>query len=198
MPAIWLPAQSICPLATGGTRLAFDVYEGKSTSGTCSLLLSQKYGFCFMLKPCGLNLSSMNGPVPTGLGSANVVGSPTDCQMCWGRMLTCPMRNRFAYWGVLKFSVTDLPDEVALVGSGVPTILSAGFLMNRLNVYATSAALNGLPSFHFTPWRMVRLSVLPLFDQVYPVASMGTGASVEFSVLKMKSGSLYRPAACVV
>src|ERR1039457_2240066 len=43
-----------------------------------------------MVKPCGLNLSSMNGPVPTGLGSANVVGSPTDCQMCWGRMLTCP------------------------------------------------------------------------------------------------------------
>src|SRR5713226_8402326 len=105
----------------------------------------------------------MNGPVPTGLGSANLVGSPTVDQMCCGRMLTCPMRNRFAYSGFGKVSVTELPDAEALVGIGVPTMLSAGVLMSRLNVYATSAALNGLPSFHFTPCRMVRVSVLPPF-----------------------------------
>src|ERR1035441_1196445 len=117
MPAIWLPAQSICPVATGG-------------------------------------------------GSANVLGLPTDCQMCCGRMLTWPMRNRFAYCGAAKFRVTELPDEVALVGTGVAGRLSAGFLMIRLKVYATSAAENALPSLHFTPGRMVRASVLPPFDQV--------------------------------
>ena len=55
---------------------------------------------------------------------------------------------------------------------------------------ATSLALNALPSFHFTPERMVSVSVLPEFDQALAVASIGIGACAELSVLKMNSGSL--------
>ena len=54
-----------------------------------------------------------------------------------------------------------------------------------------------MPSFHLTPDRMVSVSVLPPFDQEYPVASMGIGAWAELSVLKMNSGSLYSETALV-
>ena len=37
---------------------------------------------------------------------------------------------------------------------------SAGNFFIRLNVNATSAAVNGLPSLNFTPLRMVKVSVL--------------------------------------
>ena len=79
---------------------------------------------------------------------------------------------------------------LALVTTGAPLVFSFGLLLSMLNVYATSAALNGLPSFHFTPLRMVRVSVLPPLEKLSPVASMGMGAAAELSVLKMNSGSL--------
>ncbi len=60
-----------------------------------------------------------------------------------------------------------------------------------LNVNATSLAENGLPSFHFTPARTGMVRVLPPFDQVgWPEASIGMGASVGLTLLKMYSGSL--------
>ena len=48
-----------------------------------------------------------------------------------------------------------------------------------LNVKATSLAVNGLPSFHFTPERIGMVSVLPPSDQLgWPEASIGIGAWV--------------------
>ncbi len=57
-------------------------------------------------------------------------------------------------------------------------------------VNATSPALNGLPSFHFTPDRVLMVSVLPPLDQVYPVPRRSKGAWLGFRVFQMNSGSL--------
>ena len=43
----------------------------------------------------------------------------------------------------------------------------------QLKVKATSAGVNGWPSFHFTPWRIVKVIDLPPLPQVYAVASHG-------------------------
>ena len=76
-----------------------------------------------------------------------------------------------AYSGALKFSTAVVAfGAVALAGTGVPLVSRPGFVRIMLKVNATSLALNGLPSFHFTPDRMVRVRVLPPFDQLYPVA----------------------------
>ena len=54
---------------------------------------------------------------------------------------------------------------VALAGTGIVQLaFSAALDLIRLNVYATSLALNGLPSLHFTPDRVVIVSVSPPFD----------------------------------
>src|SRR6516162_3309384 len=100
-------------------------------------------------------------------------------------MYTCPMRNRLAYSGLAKFSVTEVAlDAVALVTTGAPEVYSAGCDLIMLNVNATSLALNGLPSFHFTPERIGMVTVLPPFDQVgVPEARIGMGASVGFTLL---------------
>jgi hypothetical protein len=55
-------------------------------------------------------------------------------------------------------------------------------------VYATSAAVNGVPSFHFTPCRMVKVIVLPPFDHAYFVASHGYW-TVVLARLNSTSGS---------
>ncbi len=53
-----------------------------------------------------------------------------------------------------------------------------------LKVKATSVAVNGLPSLHFTPLRMGMVSVLPPLDQVAaPEASIGIGVWVGFMTL---------------
>ena len=38
---------------------------------------------------------------------------------------------------------------------------------------ATSAGVSGLPLFHFTPWRIVKVSDVPPVPQLYEVASHG-------------------------
>src|SRR5579859_3270544 len=112
--------------------------------------------------------------------------------MCCGSMYTWPMRNRFAYSGLAKFSVTEVALlAVALVTVGAPEVYSAGCALIMLNVNATSLAENGLPSFHFTPARTGMVSVLPPLDQVgAPEASMGTGGWVGLTLFQMYNGSL--------
>src|SRR5215469_5426634 len=107
--------------------------------------------------------------------------------MCCGSMYTCPIRNRFAYSGLAKFSVTEVALlAVALVTTGAPEVYSAGCALIMLNVNATSLAVNGLPSFHFTPARTGIVTVLPPFDQVgAPEARIGMGAWVGLTLLKM-------------
>src|SRR6266487_6930074 len=102
------------------------------------------------------------------------------------------MENMLAYCGAAKVSVTDVGlDAVAPVVIGAPLVFSFGFLLSMLKVKATSLALNALPSFHFTPDRIGRVSVLPPFDQLGgPEARNGIGAWVGFSVFQMYSGSL--------
>ena len=84
---------------------------------------------------------------------------------------------------------------MALTGTGVPLVSRPGFVRIMLKVNATSLALNGLPSFHFTPERVVMVSVLPPFDQLYPVPRRSKGAWLGFRMFQMNSGSLYRPSA---
>ena len=59
--------------------------------------------------------------------------------------------------------MTVLPDVLTLVMVR-PSRLIAALFLSRLNVKATSAGVSGVPLFHFTPWRIVKASVLPPFD----------------------------------
>ncbi len=101
-----------------------------------------------------------------------------------------------AYSGALKVSTAVVAlGAVALTGTGVPLVSRPGCVLIMLYVNATSLALNGLPSFHFTPERVVMVSVFPLFDQLYPVPRTWNGASCGFRMFQMNSGSLYRSCA---
>ena len=91
----------------------------------------------------------------------------------------------------MKFSTAVVALVLALVTTEHCWCSASSVLaLSMLNVDATSAAVNGLPSFLFTPLRMVSVSVLPPLEKLSPVASMGIGAWAELSVLKMNSGSL--------
>ena len=72
---------------------------------------------------------------------------------------------RLAYWGVAKLSVTWLPLELTLL-TARPVVLTSGYFLSMLNVNATSAAVIGVPSDHFTPGRIVNVIDLPPFDQL--------------------------------
>src|SRR5579875_1741908 len=114
-----------------------------------------------------VNDLSVYGPVPTGALIVAVAGLEIDFQMCFGTMYVSPaIGTRFEYWAVLKFStaVLGLGADTLVIG-GTPPVLAAGILLIRLNVKATSALVNGWPSLHLTPWRSVKVSVLPPLDQ---------------------------------
>ena len=83
-----------------------------------------------------------------------------------------PMLWMLAYCGVGKFTETLLPELVTLEMFR-PCRLMAGYFLISLKVKTTSAGVNGVPSFHLTPWRMVNVIVLPPLDQAYFVASHG-------------------------
>src|SRR5205814_6877563 len=105
-------------------------------------------------------------------------------------------RNRFANSGWSNFSTAVFASgAVALTGTGVPSVVRPLTVLIMLKVKATSAALNGLPSFHCTLGRVFRVSVLPSDDQLYPVASIMYGFCCGLSVLKTISGSLYSASA---
>ena len=42
----------------------------------------QYLGLYWRVTFCGVKFDSVYGPVPTGLASAYLLGSPTDCQTC--------------------------------------------------------------------------------------------------------------------
>ena len=54
-----------------------------------------------------------------------------------------------------------------------PVRSSAGYFLSRLNVYATSLALSGVPLLNLTPGRMVNVSDLSPAPQAQELASMG-------------------------
>src|SRR5262245_9425141 len=144
---------------------------------------------------------TVNGPVPTGLGSAQVSGcaaaSPVS-KMCLGTMPTWLAKlKKYGSAAALNVIVTWLPLAVTLcrpapVHSAYRSVAGTRFI--RLKVNATSSALNAWPSFHFTPSRMVKtmdvLSSLHLYDEA------SIGVSVWFlSRFTKISGSYTKPSA---
>src|SRR5580693_4534099 len=114
------------------------------------------------MKPCGVKLLSMYGPVPTGFGSVKVPGFwPFHCDC--GTIAWPAMFSRLVYWDVGKLSVTVLPDVLTLEMVRPPLLIEA-FFFTRLKVKATSAGVSGVPLFHFTPWRIVKVIVLSPLD----------------------------------
>ena len=57
-------------------------------------------------------------------------------------------------------------------------MFAAAFFIIKLNVKATSDAVNGLPFDHVTPGRILKVTVLPPLLQVYAVASHGSGCNL--------------------
>ena len=79
-----------------------------------------------------------------------------------------------------------------LTGSAPPRLTSSDPLacvVTYLNVKATSAAVIAVPLFHFTPWRIVKVIVLPPLLHAYAVASHGIGACDGFARSNWYSGS---------
>ena len=63
---------------------------------------------------------------------------------------------------------------------GLMRSFSVPFPCSRSIVHLTSAAVNGLPSCHLTPWRSGKVSSVPSSFQFQPVASSGTIVSGVF------------------
>src|SRR5262245_2993088 len=107
--------------------------------------------------------SILYGPVPTGVGSSQVSGwaaaAPVE-KMCLGTMPTWLAKlKKYGPAAWLNVIVTCLPLAVTLVRpapvhSEYRSVAGTRFI--RLKVNATSSALNGCPSFHFTPSRTVK------------------------------------------
>jgi hypothetical protein len=64
------PVQSICPENNALIAPVLDAYTGKKTLGTLTPEACQKSAFLTSVKPCGVKLPSLKGPIPTGLASA--------------------------------------------------------------------------------------------------------------------------------
>src|SRR6266550_1813341 len=143
--------------------------------------------------------STVNGPVPTGFGSSQVSGwaapAPVE-KMCFGTMPTWLAKlKKYGPAGWLNLIVTCLPLAVTLV-SPAP-VHSAyrsvdGTFFIRLNVYSTSAALNGCPSFHVTPSRTVKTIDFLSGVHWYDDASIGV-SFWSCSRLTNTSGSYTKP-----
>src|SRR5580693_6581242 len=100
----------------------------------------------------------MYGPVPTGCSSTEVAGlTPVHCDC--GTIDWPPISFRLPYWGVGNVSATVLPDVLTLEMFR-PPLLIAVLAFTILKVKATSAGVSGVPLFHFTPWRIVKVIVL--------------------------------------
>ena len=61
--------------------------------------------------------------------------------------------------------MTWLPLELTLL-TARPVVLTSGYFLSMLNVNATSAAVIGVPSDHFTPGRIVNVIDLPPLAQL--------------------------------
>ncbi len=122
----------------------------------------------------------MYGPVPTGFGLIDLVGSSIFSHTCCGTIGVLPM-----IWassvndGFSNVSTAVLSSLATDETSLRPVALITGVRRARSNVYATSFALNGWPSDHFTPSRVVIVRTLPVVSQEYAVASIGCGSASE-------------------
>src|SRR5260370_30146599 len=105
------PVQSICPANRALSAPVLDTYTGKKTFGTLTLEACQKPGFLTSEKPCGVKLPSLNGPVPTGVGSTKVAGLPALLQTACGTMAVPAIDCRLVNCGGGKLGTTVLPDE---------------------------------------------------------------------------------------
>ena len=107
-----------------------------------------------------------------------------------GRISCVPaIATMFEYCDEAYVNTTLLPLEVAgLTNGGRPATLAAAFVFTRLNVAATSAAVNAEPSLHLTPERIVNVSVLPPLVHAYDFASHGYWTPA-FKELNSISGS---------
>src|SRR5580693_843781 len=110
------------------------------------------------MKPCGVQLPSTYGPVPTGFGSAKVAGL-TLLHCAFGTIAWPAISFRLPYWDVGNVSATVLPDVLTLEMFR-PPLLIAVLAFTRSKVKATSAGVSAVPLFHFTPWRIVKVIVL--------------------------------------
>src|SRR5215467_11131039 len=92
--------------------------------------------------------------------------------MCSGTIAVPAMDCRLVYCGVAKVSTTLLPDALTPLYL-TPFRLTAASFFSMLKVKTTSSGVSGWPSFHFTPWRIAKVSVFPPLDHWYEVASHG-------------------------
>ena len=135
-----------------------------------------------------MNDFSLNGPVPTGFSLRSVVGSLMSFQMCSGTIAWLASTAGSCMKDFdLKVS-TAVSSDVAFAVAARPDGFSAGVFETRLNVNATSFAVNGWPSFHFTSWRILMVSSVPAAFQEKPDASTGVGSDC-FAKLYQYSGS---------
>src|SRR5262249_62253284 len=97
--------------------------------------------------------------------------------------------------GALKVIVTCSGPFATTFVRGPPSALQSALrsialsLFIALKVYATSAAVRAVPSFHFAPLRIVNVSVLKPLDHLDSVASIGTGAFLLCRMFTYCSGS---------
>src|SRR3954451_19741050 len=104
--------------------------------------------------------STAYGPVPTGCGSSNFTGSFWEPQTCLETIGVSPaMYQKYGVAGALNCMLTVFPLAVTLSRIEVHSALKSrpGLSFIRLKVKATSSAVIGLPSFHFTPSRIVNV-----------------------------------------
>src|SRR6476469_3646060 len=117
-----------------------------------------------MTSDCGFIDFTVIGPVPTGSSAfVNVVGSLTFDQTCSGTICTADTVENAEAPGVENFRVTSSSPVAATEERPVcqtPWGSRTGYFLSRLKENATSAAVNGSPSFHFTPCRVLNTSVL--------------------------------------
>src|SRR5205809_7842727 len=112
---------------------------------------------------CPVQALIVNGPVPTGSLTTCAAGSLNADQICWGTLAVCP-----AIWQ--KFGTADWLKVKATLSSPCWLTLwmtcqsdcrsASGCCFNSAKLNTTSAAVKGCPSVHFTPERMVNVSVL--------------------------------------
>ena len=95
----------------------------------------------------------------------------------------------------MKVNTTWSEPLTATLVSGPPSALQSALrsivlsLFIALNVYATSVALNGLPSLQVTPLWIVNVSVLKPFDHCEDVASIGLGGLPLWRMFTNSKGS---------
>src|SRR6478609_1185875 len=145
-------------------------------SSTTTVSARQESGLRSTVNRCGLNDFTVNAPVPTAASSAvNVTGSSTSAHTCSATTSVCRYIPERENDGCSNVSTTSVPEVASAPTSpgATPRVSRAGLSRSRLNVKATSRALNGSPSFQVTPSRVVIRSSVGLVHS-YPVASCGS------------------------